>query len=85
MYLRAFIQALPKEGYAHGTIRKMAFAVKSFLKYNDPPVGFVPTRNAYVEHHNRDMTKEEIIELLKISYPRDRIFYAVMAHFVILY
>ena len=79
MYLRAFVQALQKERYAHGTIRKMAFAVKSFMKYNDLPMGFVPARNTRIEHHNRDMTKEEIIELLKISYPRDRAFYVVMA------
>jgi len=79
VYLRAFIQALQKEGYAHGTIRKMTFAVKSFMKYNDLPMGFVPTGNTRVECHNRDIAREEIVELLKISYPRDRAFYVVMA------
>ncbi|MDH5732474.1 MAG: hypothetical protein OEY88_01645 [Candidatus Bathyarchaeota archaeon] len=78
MYLRSFITTLKKEGYAQGTIRKKVAAVKSFLKYNDLPVGFVPAGKTYVESHNRDMTRPEVIELLKISHPRDRAFYVVM-------
>jgi len=34
---------------------------------------------AFTSHHNRDITKEEIAEVLRIARPRDRAFFAVMA------
>ncbi|MFW6117361.1 MAG: tyrosine-type recombinase/integrase [Thermoproteota archaeon] len=66
------------EGYCTGSIGSMVSAVKSFFKYNDYELGFVPVPSGEVTFHNRDITREEIAEVLQISKPRDRAFYLVM-------
>jgi len=78
-YLRTFIAALQKEGYAVGSISSYQAAVKSFFKYNDLPMGFVPSANMLIEFHNRDISREEILELLRTANPRDRSYFSVMA------
>jgi len=65
--------------YAVGSIRRMVSIIKSFFKYNDLPLGYVPLARKSVEYHNRDITKEEIQQLLTISRPRDRAFFCMMA------
>jgi integrase len=54
-------------------------AVKSFFKYNDLPLGLILQARKMVTFHNRDIEKEEIVNVLNVSTPRDKAFFAVMA------
>jgi integrase len=78
-YLQGWIVALEREGYASGTIFIMVAAVQSFFKYNDLGMGHVPIGKLKVTFHNRDLTKQDIIEIIKASNPREKAFYLVMA------
>ena len=76
-YVRALISHLSHE-YAIGTVKLIVAAIKSFFKYNDLPLGHIPIGRNKVTFHNRDITKEEIVNILKISRPRDRGFFCMM-------
>jgi len=78
-YLRGWIGSLKRQNYTNGSIKVMVAAVKSFFKYNDLPLGFVPVAQDSVVYHNRDITREEIAQILRVSKPRDRAFFIVMA------
>lgn len=78
-YVRAFIGTLTRQEYTKSTVRVMVASIKSFFKYNDLPLAYVPVAKAKVVHHNRDITKEEITHILKIARPRDRAFFCMMA------
>lgn len=78
-YLRAFISSLVKNGYAPGSVKAKVAAVKSFFKYNDLSLGYVPLGNSRVIFHNREITKEEIAEVLGIADVRDAAFFSIMA------
>jgi len=78
-YLRAFISQLSGNGYAINTMKAKVTAVRSFFKYNDLPLGYVPLAKSKVMFHNRDIAKEEIVEILKVSRARDRAFFCMMA------
>lgn len=78
-FLRAHIAQLSGEGFAPNTIDSRVGAVKSFFKYNDLPIAYVPTARKRVVFHNRDIAKEEIQNILKVSDPRDKAFYTMMA------
>lgn len=78
-YLKAFISNLSNNEYAVGSIRAKIGAVKSFFKYSDLPLGFVPTATNRITFHNRDITKKEIVRILQVSHPRDRAFFTLMA------
>jgi integrase/uncharacterized protein YeeX (DUF496 family) len=77
--LRAFISHLSVQEYAPNTVNSYVVAVKSFFKYNDLPLAFVPTAKTHVLYHNRDITKEEIQQILAVSNPREKAFFAMMA------
>ncbi len=77
--LRAYIAHIMKEDYAVGSVTTMITPIKSFFKYNDLPLGFIPAGSTRVTYHNRDITGEEIAEIMKISNPRERAFFCVMA------
>jgi integrase len=78
MLLRAFISEMSKQ-YVPGSLKVFSGVVKSFFKYNDLPLGYVPLVRDRITYHNRDITREEIVEILKISDPRDRAFFCMMA------
>lgn len=78
-YLRAYISQRYNMGLAPNTIRTVTGAVRSFFKYNDLPLGHIPTARLRVLHHNRDIEHKEVIEIIYSSRPRERAFYAVMA------
>jgi len=78
-YLRALISNLYRKGYAVNAVKAKVAALKSFFKYNDLPLGYVPMARKKITYHNRDITREEIINILKISRPRDRAFFCIMA------
>jgi len=77
--VRAFIAQFISRGYAKSSVKSMVGAVSSFFKYNDMPLGHVPQAKAFVEYHNRDITREEILQILSICKPRPRAFLCLMA------
>src|SRR3990170_1254494 len=78
-YLKAFISSLSREGLTSGSINAWVNAIRSFFRYNDLSFGFVPQGRKNVVYHNRDITKEEVVEILKVSKPRDKAFFCMMA------
>lgn len=78
-YVRGWISSLSREGYTNKSIKIMVAAPQSFFKYSDLPLGHIPMAREAVIFHNRDITREEIAEILNISTPRDRAAFAVMA------
>ena len=77
--VRALIGTLTRQGYTTSSVRVIVASIKSFFKHNDLPLAYVPVARAKVVHHNRDITKEEIVDILKIARPRDRAFFCMMA------
>lgn len=65
--------------FSPGSIGNYVGIAKSFFKYNDFPLCFIPAIRKKVTFHNRDITKEDILNILSVSLPRDKAFYAVMA------
>jgi integrase len=77
--IKSFASKLMRGGYTSGSVHDYLAAVKSFFKYNDFPLGFVPAVRKRVVFHNRDISKEEIVQLLGISGPREKAFFSMMA------
>jgi site-specific recombinase XerD len=75
----AWIAQLSKENLQVTSINVMVGAVKSFFKYNDLPLGMIPQAMSGVVYHNRDITKEEIVQIMAISRIREKAFFVVMA------
>jgi len=78
-YVRAYISAQQKREIAPSSISTKIGIIKSFFKYNDLPLRFVPTVKPRMLYHNRDITHEEVRLILDSSKPRERAFYAIMA------
>jgi integrase len=78
-YIRAWIANLPKEGLGITSIKVMVGVVKSFFKYNDLPLGLVPQSMSGTIYHNRDITKEEIVQIMAVSKIREKAFFTIMA------
>ena len=78
-YLKGLIGDLQQKGYAPASISTTVNVVKSFFKYSDLPLGFVPSGSDLIEFHNRDMERTEILEIMKIASPRERAFFCLTA------
>jgi len=78
-YLQNFISRMNRKGYAVNTIRTYAMGIKSFFKYSDLPLSYVPIARNKITFHNRDITKEEIQQVMEVSKPREKAFFAMMA------
>jgi integrase len=78
-YLKSYIAQLSNDNYAANSINATIASIKSFFKYSDLPLGFVPIGNKRVVYHNRDITKEEVLAVLAASKPRERAFFCMMA------
>jgi len=78
-YIKGFMSAELEKGMAQNTINTRLAAVKSFFKYNDLPLGYIPAPKMRVTYHNRDITHEEAKLILNASRPRERAFYAILA------
>ena len=76
--IRSWIVRLSKDGLSNTSIKVMVGAVKSFYKYNDLPLGHVPQAMSGIVYHNRDITKEEIVQIMALVKPREKAFFAVM-------
>jgi len=77
--IRSWIGKLLKEGLTNTSIKVMVGAVKSFYKYNDLPLGHIPQAMSGIVYHNRDLTKEEIVQIMAVVKLREKAFFAVMA------
>lgn len=77
-YLQNFISQMNRKGYAINTIRTYTMGIKSFFKYTDLPLSYVPIARNRITFHNRDITKEEIQQIMEVSKPRDKAFFAMM-------
>jgi site-specific recombinase XerC len=78
-HIKAFASAEFKRGMARSTINTRLAPIKSFFKYNDLPLGYVPMPKMRITYHNRDITHEEVKLILDASRPRERAFYAILA------
>jgi site-specific recombinase XerC len=78
-YVKAFISLQHRNGIAPSTISMRVGVIRSFYKYNDLPLGFVPAVKPRMLYHNRDITHEEVKLILDASRPREKAFYALMA------
>ncbi|MCW4051806.1 MAG: tyrosine-type recombinase/integrase, partial [Candidatus Bathyarchaeota archaeon] len=70
---------MSRKKFSPNTISSRVAMVKSFFKYNDLPLAYVPIAKPRVLYHNRDITHEEINLILGASRPRERAFFALMA------
>lgn len=77
--IRCWIGKLMKKGLTNTSIKVMVGAVKSFYKYNDLPLGHIPQAMSGTVYHNRDITKEEIVQIMAVVKIREKAFFAVMA------
>ena len=75
----AWSSNLMRENYTHSTISGFIGAVRSFFKYRDFPLGFVPAVRKKIVFHNRDIEAAEIVKILGVSDVRERAFYTFMA------
>jgi len=78
-YIRAFISKLSNSNFTVNSVKATVAAIKSFFKYNDLVLGYVPMPRSKVTFHNRDITKEEVVKILELSRPRDKAFFCMMA------
>jgi site-specific recombinase XerD len=78
-YIKAFIGELTNQGYVSSSINVAVAAIRSFFKYSDLTLGFVPTGSKRITYHNREIQKEEILAVLSASKPREKAFYIMMA------
>ncbi len=68
----------PRSSYLNH-IAKRYVENRVFSENNNLPLGFVPIGQNCIVYHNRDITRQEVSEILRISSPRDRAFFAVLA------
>jgi len=78
-YIQAFISNQFRKELSLCTISSRVGAIKSFFKYSNFPLGYVPTPRLRVSFHNRDITREEVKLILDSSRPREKAFFTVMA------
>lgn len=76
--LRAFNTWL-KPKFASLTVKNHLVAVKSFLNYWKIPLDVPLPKHSCVTFHNRDISKEEVKQILTFASARDRVIWLVMA------
>ncbi|TET19318.1 hypothetical protein E3J74_07070 [Candidatus Bathyarchaeota archaeon] len=78
-YLRAFISYLDNGERTSASIASYIGAIRSFFKHNDLPLGYVPVGKLRIVYHNRDITKEEVAQILAHAKVRDKAYFCMMA------
>jgi len=68
-----------KKKYAPLSVKNYLTVVKSFLSFWNIPIKVELPRRACVIYHNRDLSREEIKQILTFASPRDRAIWLVMA------
>jgi integrase len=77
--LNAWKSHLMRTDYTSSSIDQYVKSIRSFFKYSNFPLDFIGTIRRRTVYHNRDISKEEIVQVLNISTPRERAFYTMMA------
>jgi len=77
-YAQAFIAKKWKEGYAPNTLRSIATAIQSFFKHSKLPLAHIGVPRSKTVFHNRDIRKEEMVSILKVTRLRDKAFFFLM-------
>lgn len=78
--IKSWIVNLHGTGLTDGSIKVRVGAIQSFFRYNDLPLGKIPTAMNLVTFHNRDIEAKEVLDIMAISSNRDKAFYAFMCH-----
>lgn len=78
-YIRAWIAQLAKERLTNTSIKTYVGITSSFFHYNDMPLGLIPQAQSGIVFHNRDITKEEIVQIMALTKIREKAFFTVMA------
>jgi len=76
--VRAYNTAI-KPKYAPLSLKNHLSTVRSFFSFWKIPVPVDLPRHAYVMYHNRDLTREDVREILGHATPRDRAVWLLMA------
>lgn len=76
--IKSWIVNLQGTGLTDGSIKVRVGAVQSFFRYNDLPLGKIPTAMNLVTFHNRDIEAKEVLDIMAISSNRDKAFLAFM-------
>jgi integrase len=77
--VRGFNSYLKRKGLAPLTIKNFMATLKSFFRFWDIPINISLPKRACVIYHNRDLTREEIRQILTFASPRDRVIWLIMA------
>jgi len=78
-HIQSFMSAEFERGMAQNTINTRVGVIKSFFKYNNLPLGYIPAPRIIVKYHNRDITHKEVKLILGASRPRERAFFTISA------
>jgi integrase len=76
--LTLLIGEMKKNNYGQCSLHNVIATVKSCFKYNNLPLNFMPSAKQFTKFHNRDITKEEIEQIIKEAEPREKAYYALM-------
>jgi integrase len=76
--IKLFKAKLINEGYLPGSWQKAVYAIRSFYKHNNLPLGNIEMGRQRVILHNRDITKGEIEEIIRVAQPREKAFYSLL-------
>ena len=68
-----------KGRYAPLTVKNLLVTPKSFFAFWDIPIKVFLPKRACVIYHNRDLSKNEVKQILAFASPRDRVMWLVMA------
>jgi integrase len=77
--IRAYSTYLKTNRFAPTTVNTYLAVVKSFVTYWKIPLDVDLPRHPCVLYHNRDMTKEQVRQILSHATPRDRTIWLLMA------
>lgn len=77
--IQKWIIELQNRGLTTTSIKVMVGAVMSFFKYNDLSLGHIPQARSGVTYHNKDITKDEVIQIMAQVPIREKAFFAIMA------
>ena len=76
--IMSYVTMFKNDGYSPSTQCCALTTIKSFFKYNNLPLNFLPSGRLYVVFHNRDITKQEIESIIKDAQPREKAYYSLM-------
>lgn len=77
--IRAFPSWLKQKNFAPLTVKNCLTGLKSFLKYWKIPLDVDLPKHACVIWHNRDITREEVKQILTFASARDRVIWLILA------